>query len=245
MAEDSDLQRKAREYVRHVVMSTVTAKSNRDMQRMPGPSDLSDECDYCLALCLARAAGLMPPASQESFSFKAWTGTALHEKLEREIPRHFSTAVVESKVRIGEIEGLGEIFGHIDLRFDGDHAPAWAPELAGKPIWVDHKTKNLADIRMYKKKGVPTSHAWQMLLYGLGLRRMGIPVEVGVLVYYPRDSNRAEDIWESSCVYREDVPLGLLRRAETLLYRVRHEGVGDIASDPGCWDCRTQRRVAS
>lgn len=235
-----EAQGQIRAYVRHVVTSTMMAKSTRDMQRMPGPSDLANECDRCVALSIGRAAGLVPHSNRQFFSLKAWLGTAVHEKLEREVPRYFPRAITESKVPVHSIPTFGDIDGHIDLRLE-DVEYAASDTCA---VWADYKTKDLVMIRRYKTDGVPVSHVGQMMLYGYGLRRAGLRADVACLVYIPRDSNNVKDVWEASCEYREDIALGLLKRAEDLLQRVRLEGVYTIPSDEGCFVCTVQHQFS-
>jgi hypothetical protein len=235
-----DAQKRVREYVRNVVLSTIMARSDRDLQSLPGPSDLADQCDRCLGLCLGRAIGVVPQSNNESFSLKAWTGTAVHEKLERDVPKYFPKAIPESTVTVHQTEGFGTIEGHIDLRLsEVDYAPN---EYCS--VWVDYKTTDMVKLRKYKSEGVPTSHVGQTMLYGYGLRRSGLKADVACLVYIPRDSNRVEDVWEASCEYREDIAVRYLKRAEDLLRHVRQGNVYLLPSDPDCFVCSARRRFS-
>ena len=236
-----DDQAARRAFVRDLVTATITMQSDRDRQSLPGPSDLANPCDLCVARRIAASFGisLSPESSgSNSFSLKAWVGTSIHQKLERDLPRIYPRGdrmnpnfYQEVTVTIGEIPGLGTIKGHTDL---------YLPKVA---TVVDWKTSDIKKIKVYQTAGVPASHAGQTMLYLRGLRNSGKPADTAVLVYIPRDSNKVSDIWVASCAYQDTIATGLLNRAQNLVEVVRSGQTGNLASDPDCYVCHVQHRI--
>lgn len=229
---DEELQHQTRSFVRDLLMATVTMPSSRDEQRMPGPSDLADPCDVCVAHKIALSCGMaIENPNRRNFSLKAWNGTAVHQKIERDLPRVYRHAEQEITVEIGEVVGLGMIKGHIDL---------YLPLMKAMCDW---KTTDLKKLNVYRTSGVPASHFGQTMLYMHGLRTSGREAEVATLAYIPRDSNRTSDMWVASCSFREDIALGLLERAEQLTDLVRSGRSAGLEPDAGCFVCMVQPRL--
>lgn len=226
---NSEEQADIRAFVQDLVLSTITQRSTRDVQRLPGPSDLSNPCDLCLArkISLASGAATVMQAPQH-FSLKAWAGTAVHEKLEADLPAVYSKAEREITVTIGEVEGLGTIKGHIDLY------------LPDKATLTDYKTIDMKRLAMYRTSGVSAAHFGQTMLYMLGVRNSGRKADYATLVYIPRDSNKTSDIWVASCSYREDVALGLMDRARRITSQVLSGETTELVPDEGCFVCMVQ-----
>lgn len=126
-------------------MHTIMKPSARDKQRAPGPSDLADKCDFCVARKIAASLGLAD-GGDRGFSLKAWLGTAVHEKLERELPKIYPNAELEITVRLGDIPGLGEVVGHVDLYF---------PDKAAINDW---KTTDLDKLKKYRTAAGPSAY---------------------------------------------------------------------------------------
>lgn len=219
---------RARSFALGLALAVITQSSDRDIQRMPGPSDLANPCDLCVARRIAGAAGIDFPQTPRNFSLKAWVGTAVHQKLERDIPNHNEKARQEITVNIGKIDGLGEIKGHVDLH------------LAEVATMSDFKTTDWNKLEKIRSRGVPSSHRGQTMLYMHGLRRSDRPCDYATLVYIPRDSTEKSSIWTASCAYRGDIAVGLLNRTEDIFHRLQ-SGVVSFDSDPGCFVCHYQR----
>jgi hypothetical protein len=236
-----DDQAAKRAFVRDLVTATVTMQSARDRQSLPGPSDLANTCDVCVARRIARSFGISLPGlggGSSSSSLKAWVGTAIHEKLERDLPgiyprgdRANPNFYQEVTVTIGEIPGLGTIRGHTDL---------YLPRIG---TVVDWKSSDNHRIKFYQSSGVPASHAGQTMLYLRGLRNSGKRADTAMLVYIPRDSNRVSDIWTASCDYQDGIATGLLNRAQNLVEVVRSGQTDNLVSDPDCYVCDVQQRI--
>lgn len=138
-------QKKIESFVEGIAVATIMKPSARDKQKAPGPSDLGDPCDVCLARKLATFLGL-GSYSQGGFSLKAWIGTAIHEKLERDLPAVYPHAQCEIKVKVADIPGIGAVGGHVDVFLSRQRAI------------VDWKSSDLDKILRYKKGSGPGAY---------------------------------------------------------------------------------------
>lgn len=216
--------------VRDLVVTTITKPSGRDKQRVLGPSDLADPCDYCLGTNFRDSVAedtefVSAESTKRGFSLKAWNGTAVHEKLEREMPLPESEAQREISVPIGEIPNYGLVKGHIDLY------------LSTMGVWVDYKTIDKAKLKRVRLDGPPERHIRQKMMYGYGLRAAGYRATASTLVYIPRDSNNVNDIWAVTAPYSEEWALDSLDRAERIWKEVQSAGVSELTSDADCYVC--------
>lgn len=236
-ATEEDLRARSA-LVRDLTHLTITRQSSRARQRDLGPSDLSDPCDLCVARKIASVCGLPVQSQSRGFSLKAWIGTAIHQKLERDMTRVYPRGdrsdpnfYQEVTATIGEVPGLGIVRGHIDLL------------LPRRALVVDYKTADLYRIDKYRKRGVPSSHAGQTMLYLRGVRNSGRAARMAALVYIPRDSDKISDIWIASCSYQDHMATGLLNRAQNLVEVVRSGQTSGLVSDPDCFVCHVQHRI--
>lgn len=220
-----------RRTVSEIVKVTITKPSDRDKQRRVGPSDLSNSCDVCVAE--AFRASFEPRDDNQSsrgFSLKAWSGTAVHAKLERDMPLTDSEAMCEERVYVHTIPGYGDISGTIDL---------YLPYLG---TWVDYKTTDMSKLRTFRlDKQVPSAHQRQTMMYGYGLRQAGRKADYASLVYIPRDSNRLDDIWTVVADYHESIALESLERAERIWKMVEADDTSELSPDPNCFPCNRMR----
>jgi hypothetical protein len=218
----------ARKFVRDTVRATIMKQSARDKQSSVGPSDLGDPCDLCLASKMARHGPLTVGGSRNTgFSLKAWIGTAVHEKLERdlELPEEF--AVKEEKIHIATLADYGEIVGHVDVQF----TPVFTA--------VDYKTCDMDGpygLKKIKLDGPPLKHVRQIMTYGYGLRKAGRDIRYVCLVYIPRDNNNPDNIYEVSAEYDEQIALDTLARAESIWAQLQ-AGESTFSSAPKCFVC--------
>lgn len=141
-AED---QKNIRDFVEGIAVATITRPSRRDKQEAPGPSDLADKCDLCVARKIAASLN-MGTHTDRGFSLKAWLGTAVHEKLERDLPRVYAHAEQEIEVQVANIPGIGQVVGHVDVF------------LPRKRALVDWKTTDMKKLRGYQTQAGPGAY---------------------------------------------------------------------------------------
>jgi hypothetical protein len=209
--------------------STINRPDARDLQVMPGPSNLSDPCDMCVARSIARPLDIPFPQVAQTFSLKAWVGTAAHEALEEDICSICPEVEREITVPIADIPGLGPIKGHVDAYFPS--------------VVNDYKTTDLGKLEGYRTNGVPERHAGQVMLYMRGIRNSGRSADTTTLTYIPRDSDKISDIWVASCAYRGDIAEALLRRAKSLTEMVRSQQAQKLTSSPTCFVCSRETQL--
>jgi hypothetical protein len=138
-------QKNLRTFVEGIAVAAITKPSQRDRQRAPGPSDLADKCDLCVARKIATSLGI-GSNTERGFSLKAWIGTAIHEKLERDLPAVYAHAEQEITVQIADIPGIGLVQGHVDVF------------LPRKKAAVDWKTTDMKRLKGYRTQASPGAY---------------------------------------------------------------------------------------
>lgn len=221
--------------IKELIKRGITKPTLRDEQSMVGPSELGTKCDFCLGVALTRAypeyrLGLMDSAN--SFGLKAWQGTAVHEKLERDIPEvswEGATVVQENKVAVYELDGYGTISGHVDLVwYTGDYLAV-----------VDLKTTDRVKLKGYKLNGVPDSYVFQLNLYGYGIAQSWRDPDDVAISFIPRDSNDVDDVWTCFAPYNAAIAETALDRLEWVWGKVRKGDLMLLAQDTDdCWNCK-------
>lgn len=142
-------QENLRSFVEGIAVATITKPSARDRQTAPGPSDLADKCDLCVARKIAASLNL-GSHTERGFSLKAWLGTAIHEKLERDLPSVYAHAEQEITVDVAEIPGIGLVRGHIDLFLPKRRAA------------VDWKSTDMKKLKGYRTQAGPSAYVQGM-----------------------------------------------------------------------------------
>lgn len=213
------------------VTDTITRSTARDEQKSVGPSEIGDPCGRCLGQALCRKYPELwwdhEPPPPDTFSLKAWTGTAAHEKLDRDLD--YPGALREITVPITHLPDYGEITGHCDL-------------YAERTV-LDYKTKDLNKIRDLKLVGKPpTKELVQTNLYGHGAKQLGHAVEDLCLFYIPRDSNRLDDCFPAFLQPNEVVVERSLGRLLDV-WRMVMDGKGhELESHAECYSCMLKYR---
>lgn len=147
-AED---QENIRTFVEGMAVSAIMRPSKRDKQEAPGPSDLADKCDFCVARKIAAFLGL-GDRGERGFSLKAWIGTAIHEKLERDLKFVYPHAEQEIEVVIGNVPGIGLVKGHVDVF------------LPRKRSIIDWKSTDLKKLRDYRTHSGPSAYTQNLTI---------------------------------------------------------------------------------
>lgn len=232
-----------RQRIKKLLHTAVTMRSKRDVQSSVGPSEIGQECDFCLGMALTRKYPEYRPdhlVLSNGFSLKAWTGTATHEHLEtkfhdpqwcREVDfdRDYEEVLTEHTYPITYLDGYGEISGHVDLIYH----TGWDYSAI-----VDHKTTDMDKLRAYRAHGLPIRYVVQGHLYGLGWHnRYGYPpVDVG-FNFIPRDSNSADDIWVCFAAYDPRVAERALTRLSQVWQDVRAGKLESLERHSDCFTC--------
>ena len=219
MTEDE--QRRAR--LKQSIMDTITNPGQRSAQASIGPSEIASPCDYCVGRALCRK---YPEYWWEAtpyrgdHSHKAWIGTAIHEKLDRDHPH----GEHEERLFIHHLEGYGDIYGHSDL-YQEDTS-------------VDYKTRDLNVIDEIRLDGPKSSEVYQIFMYAYGQELAGRDVKDVMVVYIPRDTNDPDEVEFVVAPYDRRVALKALARLEEIWDKVRNHRGNELQRDTeNCYPC--------
>lgn len=195
----------------------------RTLQELIGPSEIGIDCD----LCLGRKLALIKPLPEVSwYSFE---GTAVHEKLDRDVFGPDPETLSENRVIIGkiinqEIEGTSDLF-----------------ELIGDCV-VDWKNVGDSTLSDARKGVVSRQYFVQVQGYGRGYARQGYDVKHVAIYFLPRERDSLDSAVWWAWPYDEQVVIDALARAERIAKRIEIEGVGTVLptlkKKPWCRECQ-------
>ena len=221
-------------------MSLFGQASSRDSQKKVGASDFSDPCEYHLA---SKLMGNTQP------EFKYWMGakigTAVHEFLEERIPTsdleqfpEFGSALIEQTIRLGNLEGYGEIKSKPDLALaEGKHLIDWKTSKRDK-------SKKLQAVILDGKEDPESSYTLkryyaQVQVYAWGLNRNGTPIDGCSLVFINRDGTYDPDVWTWTFDYDEDFALSIWHRLERIWKEIQSgKALEDFPREDHCFNCK-------
>lgn len=226
--------------VKELALSLFAQASSRDSQKKVGASDFSDPCEYHLA---SKLAGAEQPA------FKYWMGakigTAVHEFLEERIPTsdfdlypEFKSASIEQKIRLGNLEGYGEISSKPDLALvENQHLIDWKTS--------NRKKSKALQAVIYDGKEDPESHYTlkryyaQVQVYAWGLNKNGTPIDGCSLVFINRDGTYDPDVWTWTFEYDEDFANGIWHRLERIWKELQSgKDLEEFPREEHCFNCK-------
>jgi hypothetical protein len=176
-------------YGRELKDIAVYASNNapRSVQKHLGPSELGHECDRMLVAKMAHAPGtnhIMDPwASIVGTAIHAWLADAFNfDNQQRGVLRWMAEKRVTPDPELGEDAHPGTA----DL-YDGIlHCV------------VDHKCQGDSVRDRLRRSGPPRHYYIQLLLYAMGYRNLGLPVDRVVLASWPRTKSSLDEmyVWE-------------------------------------------------
>lgn len=195
------------EDARHMVISMLTAETQRDAQRKIGASNLSNGCDFCLASNLTGDMRTTPMLD------RAWggrtLGTAIHAALEQRANNldwfkdRYPDARVEQHMTLGALGSYGEIGSTPDLTLPSEqHVFDWKGTTKKKSALMrdylgqtafgrTHKDVKLSEKvyteEMLKSEYRITGYYSQLQSYMRGLNNIGIPTSRASIVFVSRD----------------------------------------------------------
>lgn len=243
------------ETLKDILRGLWTPPTERDMQRLVGPSNLSNECSRCLAEDMLPMLGVpvLSEKPESQYTMGAKIGTAIHSYLEEEALKR-DDLIPETKVTVGEIKGYGVIKGTSDL---------YVPRLR---TIVDHKSSTIAKVQVYrflkqmdrlnnipdfetdehaKSRKVIKRYKVQADLYGLGVENRGDEVKYVALNFIPRDAKTYDDLYVMEFDYDRESALRALARAQKIWDAlVAGRDIATIKSDEHCFVCNVLRKGA-
>lgn len=218
-------------------MSLVTAKiiaklrepDERGKQRSIGPSEIGG-CPNCLAHRLNQKLTGEFTASESNYA--AWFGTAVHAFLEHNL----GLGVSERKAFVHNLEGYGDISGHIDLTLDNEIVDY---KVVGKPSFQ----KMQLEYRKNPNQIPTTGYRVQQMLYAYALQQTGEPVERVNLLVFPKFSSSWDDVATFTEEYNQEVVDKALLRLEHIWGMVQEGNISDIPSDDDCYNCTNKVKI--
>lgn len=223
------------------VVTDAAYRSPRSLQTHLGPSELGAECDRQV---VGKMAG-QPRTNHVSDPWPSIVGTAVHAWL--------AGAFAAANLREGVLRWVPEQRVTPHAEHPGTADLYDAVELAV----VDHKV--LGETSMVKVRsaaGPSRRYVVQLLLYGLGYRNLGLPVQRVALAAYPRTGSTLDGlyVWERTAGPQDDLLIQeVLRQTEIrkqLAEQVR-SGRMDISQIPitpdsdECFFCNFYRPQAA
>jgi hypothetical protein len=214
--------------LKYQLLNEITTPTERDKQFRVGPSALGNPCAHCLGRELAAE----EHTADGDFSMYPWIGTAVHSYLERSV---FQTDdfLHEQKLYVGDIPLYGPVKGTADLVHH--KATDTLPTFVG-----DWKIVGLKKIKAYRANGAPKQYRYQIQLYARGCELAGYPVDEVDIIFIPRDSGNANDIYIHQEAYQPEMAEAALKRAGAIYEHVLRHGWDDLPSDPDCWKCNSR-----
>lgn len=219
--------------LRWLILDLLKNPGERDKQRLIGPSEIGNPCDFCVANRL-----LNVPKGSSQYWLGAKIGTAIHAELEREEEKHIvkpqsgkfrvlKGARIEQSVELGHIEGYGTVRAKPDL------------VIVSENHLVDHKTSSKKKVQHYKLDGVPMQYVYQQQLYAWALNKAGITIERISLSFINREGTTDSDIWIHSFDYDESLALRAWDRLNSIWQWLQEANdVEALDSDPDCYYCQ-------
>jgi hypothetical protein len=227
--------------VQQLAVDLLTQQTDRDKQKKVGASQISDPCTYHLAMAM-----VLSGDSSSKYWLGAKIGTGVHmlledavEKADRLLLPQLEGAIVEKKIRLGEIDGYGVISSKPDLMLPVEkHLIDWKTTTRAKSVklkkFIDGATPNDAASEYTIMK-----YTAQTQLYGWGMMQEGIEVENLSLVFINRDGTMESDVWAHTFAYDEDFAVSLWKRLEALWGAIQSGAdLEEFDRHPECFRCK-------
>lgn len=207
------------------ILKAIQQPSDRSKQRLVGCSQLGG-CPYHLGLAMLESKSNEHTPSESGMA--AWIGTGVHYWLEHHL--ELEGAEHETKVSVLDLEGYGEIGGHVDLVYANQ---VWDYKVLGKYSFDKMRLEYLETPARIPK----TVYRAQQNLYAYGLRKLGYDITHVNIIAFPKISNNWEDIRVFTEAYNEELVQAVLARTK-LVWKYCQEGrVEELPKDDDCYDC--------
>jgi hypothetical protein len=222
--------------VKDFTVNLFTQKSERDLQKKVGASNISDPCTKHLAKAL-----LNEPEPEIKYWLGGKIGTAIHSFIEHSISTgvydNDFEYVIEDKITLGEIDGYGVVNSRPDLVIPNvNHLIDWKTSSRPKIKKLQNLVAGLKDDK--ESENTLKKYIGQVQLYAWGLNNSGTKIDRASLVFINRDGTYENDIWVYSVDYDESIALALWDRVK-YLWKELEDGLhpDSIAPHPLCFKC--------
>lgn len=224
------------EYSKELAVALLTAKTERDGQKLIGPSQIPDPCERHVATALLGA----EPAPQK-YWLGAVIGTAVHGLLENRMVGR-DDFIIEQKVFINTLEGYGDIHGKADLVIPSEKLLIdWKTTTRKKIRELQNFVHGIARATDPHSQYTVRKYYGQVQLYMYGLNKAGIAIDKAELCFVSRDGTSENDIWSLPVEYSEEFALKVWDRLANIWSRLQAgETPTDFNTDPECFSCKME-----
>lgn len=205
------------------IITHHAARAPRSVQRHLGPSELGSACDRQVA---AKMAGLAY-TNHVSDPWPSIVGTAIHAWL------------AECFAAENERTGIARWVTEQRVTPHPDHPGTADLYDAVERAVVDHKCLGATTLAKLKAHGPPRKYIVQLLLYGLGYRLLGLPVDRVALAAYPRTASTLDGmyVWERPYTPEDDAIINAVFKQTTIRHdyaALLHQGLITLQDIPAC-----------
>lgn len=184
------------------VVTNHSRHSARNTQRHLGPSELGSPCDRQV---VGKMAG-QPTTNHVADPWPSIVGTAVHAWLAEAFRAanngHGLRWIAEQRViPHPNHPGTADLYDAIEQ------------------CVVDHKNLGKTTLSKLRRHGPPQKYKIQLLLYGLGYRQLGLPVQRVVIAAYPRTGSSLDDLYVWEAPYDTEAELLLTKVFERTAQR--------------------------
>jgi hypothetical protein len=148
-------------------------------------------------------------------------------------------AIVEQKIRLGELDGYGTISSKPDLMLvKENHLIDWKTSTRKKSLklqnFIDGVKANDTEAEYTLKK-----YAAQTQLYAWGMNQAGVKVDSVSLVFINRDGTMESDVWAYTLDYDEAFATSMWNRLVALWSAIQSGAeLEEFDRDPECFRCK-------
>lgn len=222
------------------VRDVLRTPTDRDKQKLIGPSGLGNLCTRCLADAFLNAKD-----DVNRYWLGSVVGTSIHELYSSRV-QNDPNVMSEFKVDIGEIPGYGKIKGTVDLYVKSEKMIVDLKSTTRKKLAMYRRVLLDSDPSLSLASYRHTIHGYvnQTMTYGSGVVSMGLPVKRVGLALICRDGTGDSDIWTWTTAYDPNRAKQVWDRA-VALWQWLQEGndPNTLPSAEGCYYCTTTRGV--
>jgi len=181
----------------------------------------------------------------------AWTGTAMHNRMEDEVTQHRADQgwLSEQRLVLGEIPGYGTVKSTTDLYLPdnggtvGDFKSTTRDKLAHIRRALEEPEDPLEITKVTEARVKVSGYLNQVMLYGRGVRdTLHLPVAKVALIFLCRDGVSDKDVWVFETDYDENRANKVWDRAVRLWEWLQAgNDPRQLNSHPQCYYCNNVR----
>ena len=228
--------------LREILLGMLKQETARDKQRLIGPSNLGNPCDFCVAQDLLN--GTLPEDDLEPEERIYWLGavlgTATHMLLESRAPEGTEP---ETRVTVGTLDGYGTVTGSSDLyvpkkRLVVDYKTTTREKLKNLKLAFTTKASAYDPEPLLRARFTAKKYIGQIMTYGKGCENQGWPVDTVGFGFICRDGLTDNDVWAHEMAYDPAYAEQVWRRVSSIWSALQSgRKLDSFLSKTGCYSC--------